>query len=388
MVVTKGARLFLGRNRIVIAITTAFMVVACVAFDARTRLLALNTFFLAISVLVITLPLGSLWAVLISRTDAVLRTASGCIIAALLFVPLCLLTAGWDAGFGQQGWYGSTAIGRGLPLVGWRGAVWIHAVAAMPWVCLIVAVGLRRVPTELEEEALLSMRPLRVLRHVTLPGALPAIVAAAVWVTLVTATEITVTDVYQVRTFAEEVYTGFSMGETLQDSRSLDWPSVTVIVMLVGGTLLMCGSPSFLDRQEPWYRGQPFRLRQYRRPVGIGLFLLLLVLLGIPVVNLAYKAGVVVDMVGGQRVRNWSLLRCLEVVSASPWRFREEFAWSLLIAQLVAISAIVISVPLVWQARKGGGACLSSCFGCRIRFGSSRANCRTGGCQMVFFDNL
>src|SRR5207245_2709890 len=44
----------------------------------------------------------------------------------------------------------------------------------------------------------------------TLPRAMPAIGAAALWVALQAATEISVTDLMQVRTFAEEVYTQFS----------------------------------------------------------------------------------------------------------------------------------------------------------------------------------
>ena len=43
----------------------------------------------------------------------------------------------------------------------------------------------------------------------TLPRARGAVLAAAAWVALLTAHEITVTDMTQVRTFAEEVYTQF-----------------------------------------------------------------------------------------------------------------------------------------------------------------------------------
>src|SRR5438045_3430061 len=71
---------------------------------------------------------------------------------------------------------------QGLPA-----AVWIHAVAALPWVILIVGQGLCWVETELEEDALTVAGPWRVLRAVTLPRARAALWAAAIWVALQTA---------------------------------------------------------------------------------------------------------------------------------------------------------------------------------------------------------
>ena len=59
----------------------------------------------------------------------------------------------------------------------------VHALAALPWVILIVGVGLCAVEPELEESALLDYGPGRVLLHVTLRRALGAIAAAALAVT-------------------------------------------------------------------------------------------------------------------------------------------------------------------------------------------------------------
>ena len=55
----------------------------------------------------------------------------------------------------------------------------------------------------------------QVLRHVTLPMVTPALVAGALFVLIGVATEITATDVYQVRTYAEELYNGFVLGTDL-----------------------------------------------------------------------------------------------------------------------------------------------------------------------------
>ena len=69
--------------------------------------------------------------------------------------------------------------------------------------------GLRGVERDLEEDASLLLGPVGVLWHVSLPRCAASIAAAGLWVSLQTATEITVTDVMQVRTAAEEVLTQF-----------------------------------------------------------------------------------------------------------------------------------------------------------------------------------
>src|SRR6185312_15106206 len=84
-----------------------------------------------------------------------------------LFVPLPLFTSGWQTVLGSGGWLplplwsnaGRTSI---LPTVGvWTpwgqgigSAIWIHAVAALPWVILLAGLGFSWVERELEEDAL------------------------------------------------------------------------------------------------------------------------------------------------------------------------------------------------------------------------------------------
>src|SRR6185369_10570952 len=54
--------------------------------------------------------------------------------------------------------------------------------------------------------------PQKVMWYVSIRRAAPAIVLAGVWVAIMTTTEISVTDFFQVRTFAEEVYTQSALG--------------------------------------------------------------------------------------------------------------------------------------------------------------------------------
>ena len=68
------------------------------------------------------------------------------------------------------------------------------------------------VEPELEESALLDYGPGRVLLRVTLRRGVGAIAAAALAVAVLTAGDMTVTDLLQIRTYAEEAYLQYSLG--------------------------------------------------------------------------------------------------------------------------------------------------------------------------------
>ena len=143
------------------------------------------------------------------------RGPAAWLLVGMLFVPLYLFTGAWDAGFGIQGWHTLVAnphLAHQPWLAGWRAAVWVHGLAAVPWVVLIVGAGLRAVEAEIEEDAATCATPLQVLWHISIRRAAPALAIAAVWIVTIVMTEISVTDFFQVRTFAEEVYTQSALG--------------------------------------------------------------------------------------------------------------------------------------------------------------------------------
>ncbi len=131
---------------------------AVAAMDTHGRLLSRNTLTLVVGTCLAVIPLGTGLAWLIFRTDIVGSRAAQTLIVVLLFMPLYLQTAAWQAGFGGQGWWQLAFRQLGAPplLDGWRGAIWIHAVAALPWITLIVGLGFRVIPSELEESARLD----------------------------------------------------------------------------------------------------------------------------------------------------------------------------------------------------------------------------------------
>jgi len=135
----------------------------------RERFLALagNTLRLVSGVLAISLPAGILGAILLYRTDLPWRRGFRLLIILTLFVPLPLFASGWQAALGSKGLFSGLMDTTG-PWRPWdqgmRTAIWIHAVAGLPWVVWIVGRGLCWVEPELEEDALTAASPWRVRR--------------------------------------------------------------------------------------------------------------------------------------------------------------------------------------------------------------------------------
>ena len=312
--------------------------------------LALNTLVLAGVTCAISLPLGAGLAWLLVRTDLPGRKAALGLLGVMLFVPLYVQAAAWQAGFGLQGWY-TLAYAGPIWLDGWQGAIWVHVMAALPWVVLIVAAGLWLVEPELEESALLDGTPGQVFRHVTLPSTATAVGAAALWVLTFTAGEMTVTDLFAVRTFAEEIYSRLSMGQSPQEASLGILPETVFMVLSVVAGLGISAKLAGADRPASHRSRWVFRLGVWRFPAALAVGLLLLLLAGVPLGNLCYKAGVLVTATDIGRQRTWSLGKCLTIVAESPWRHQREFGWSLALGTLAASTAVALGTLLAWFAR-------------------------------------
>jgi iron(III) transport system permease protein len=315
----------------------------------REQVLALRSLFLAAATCAVSLPAGALLATLLVRSDVPGRKTALFLFAAMLFAPLYLQTAAWDAGFGRQGWY--SAVTNSItapPLAGWRAVIWIHALAAIPWVVLIVAAGIGRVDPDLEEAALLDARPSLVLTSVTAPLALDSLGMAALWVFVSTIGEFTVTDMYQVSTYAREIYVGFALGEIGA------WPGVAITAWAA------IAAAAFFARITRWNAPAPLRrprrwpLARFRFAGCAAVLLAVLLIVGAPLGDFVYQAGIEVEQVGNDRIRTWSFAKFAAMLWKTPWQFAPEIKWTLLIGASCATAAVVLSAPLAWMARRGG----------------------------------
>jgi iron(III) transport system permease protein len=267
----------------------------------RLTLLAGTTGALVVGTLCLALPLGVIGAILLYRTDLPCRNFLSFLMVLTLFVPLPLFATAWQAALGDSGWWPMPiwATPAAMPNdVSWKPwaagllpAIWIHALAGLPWVVLIVGQGLLQVEKELEEDALTATSWPWVLLLVTLPRARASLVAAAVWVTVQCATEITVTDMMQVRTFAEEVYTQTVVGDQASLARSL----VVALPSIVAFGLLATLTAGWLERELPsssrTAKPLVLSLRRWRLAI-LGLTLVVVVpLVGVPLGSLVWRAG-------------------------------------------------------------------------------------------------
>ncbi len=331
--------------------------------SARLRGLLLNSAMLATGTIAIALPLGAMLGVIIAKVDVPGRRTLAWLLAGLLFVPLYVQAAAWNAVLGVGGWVPQTLAGDGYAqpwLIGWRGAIWIHAMGAVPWAALMTAASMRIVERRLEEESLMDASPLRVLCRVTLRRGAGGVLAAAVWIAVVCATEIAVTDLFQIRTFAEEIYTEATLGSLTGDASGLLQSDLAVGVALIA--LLVCLA---LWLMTPWlpraaaiaaettWRWRPVRGRW---AVLGAMWLSTALVVFVPLAGLVWKAGIAVHQRDGQFERSWSAAKAAALVAKSPWEHRREWGWSLAIGVIAALVAVMIAVLLAWWARVRAGS--------------------------------
>lgn len=315
--------------------------------------LMLNTAALVVAVLALAAPCGAALALLLWRTDVPSRTIARGLLVSLPFVPLYVQAAAWQAGFGLQGWQ-SLATGAAPWLTGFWGAAWVHALAAIPWIAVLTAMGLKQVEPALEESALLELPPLAVLGRVSLRRAAPYLLAAAALTATVVAGEMTVTDLFQVRTFAERLYIELAIGGEPGDAPRLALPGTLLTLAGFALVALAARRLSPAVRSTAAAREVTFALGPTRWLCGAAVWLALAVLVVAPAVQLAHQAGIEVVERDGARMRTWSAVRCLTVVAESPGRFRRELGWSTQLGVLSASGATALAVVLAWWSRRGG----------------------------------
>jgi iron(III) transport system permease protein len=317
--------------------------------DARAWLLLRNTLVLSASACCLALPIGLPVAWLLSRTDAWGRHAVRAVTIAMLFMPLYLQAAGWDAGLGRQGWLPSwSGWPSRLALAGWPAAIWIHALAAVPWIVLVVSYGLRMVEPELEETALLDLSVAQVAWRVSLRRALPAVAIAALWVFVLSSQEIAVTDLYQIRTYAEEIYTygpAFGLGSLASAESGIAWAGdAAVLLLLLLVSFCVTAYALVPQQQTAPESSRTIALGGGRLWGGIWLLLTTLVIAGIPCLNLLVQAGITVQRTGDHWLRVWSGGKIVTLLGRALVEFRQECFWSLLIAGIAATSALTAGV--------------------------------------------
>jgi iron(III) transport system permease protein len=259
---------------------------------------------------------------------------------------------------GKLGWFTLAHGTLAQPiLAGLRGAIFVHGMAAVPWVTLLVGIGLLQVDPAQEEAALLVAPPRGVLYRITLPQTLPFILAAAIWTIIGTTSEMTVTNIYLVNpgewTYTERFYMRMASGDPHQAAIAV-LPGVVGLGLTIGAVLAVVGR--LARHRVVALSNNPllFSAGRWRGAAAVLMWLAVVVLLGVPIASLISKAGFVVIHEGTERVRSWSAAACLREVASVPHKFGREIVGTVEVAAGAAAIALLVGGALAWRARRGG----------------------------------
>lgn len=271
---------------------------------ARPLALAGETLKLVFLTEAIALPVGIPLGFLLFRTNLWGRRGWLALMAISAFVPMPLHATAWLGAFGNVG--RSQLFGSSPFLVGVVGAAVVHAVAAIPWVVILAGVGLRSVEPELEESAQMDLSGWRVVTSVTLRRGAWAIAGAALAVAVLTAGDMTVTDLLQVRTYAEEAYLQYQLGGGPAAAGTVALPPLLVLgilLLVVEGTLLRADPRRIASAARA---GKVWRLGRSRVVVGLATGLVVGGLVAVPFGSLVWRAGRVGGVAARGQAPHWS----------------------------------------------------------------------------------
>ena len=315
-----------------------------------------NSLLICCGCVAVTVPLGTVLAVLLMRTNVYGRRALAVALGSQLAVPLYVFAGSWNAGFGSQGWWPLTQVfAVKFEAAALVAVIFIHSVAAIPWVCLIIWCGLVGSQRSLEESALSEGGNRGVLFRVIAPGLRPWLALSGLWACVPILTEMVVTNLYQVPTVAEQVYLDASRGTV----SPLTYPMAVALCMvpILGFALLLT------RRLPPWseivararqYPSRILPLRGWRGLISTACWLLMLALVYLPIANLIVKAGWQPYMDSADMTRyGWTVWRFATTLRESLTFFLPEFYWSALLACISASVALGLATLLVWLAGSG-----------------------------------
>ena len=330
------------------------------ALEPVSRVVLLRTLALGLCASIIAIPMGGVMA-WIGLTRSWISRLMLLVMVALLLLPMIIHVSSWDAAFGKLGWLTSVR-GQVLePIVsGWMATIWIHGVAAIPQVALLFLLYAWTDRREYEQQALLDGSRIKVFWCITFPRYIPMIVAATLWIVVSCAREISVTDLYQVGTLAEQVYLGYSLNngtvlgvwaqdpltEASQLNYRLTWLTVGflfVVSLLFLWRLLSLRSE---DIQQAWSDRRDASRWQWM----LG-WLIVITLVAVPMVNVMLRACFFVREVDGQAIPSYSLAQLPEAVSRACVDYQDEFMWSAAISIATATIMMLVSMTFVQLAR-------------------------------------
>jgi ABC-type Fe3+ transport system permease subunit len=148
--------------------------------------------------------------------------------------------------------------------------------------------------------------------------------------------------------------------------------STIVAFAVIAGARRLFAELADAPQRAPWI----WRLRAGCWPGAILLWSIVLLLAGVPLANLVYKAGVQVTATETGRVREWSPVKLAESVAAVPGQFHGEMLLSACLGAAAATAALAIALLLAWSLRTTSSLSLWERAGVRV-------NCRWASLLLI-----
>ncbi len=270
---------------------------------------------------------------------------------AAIAMPMILHAASWEATAGKFGWLPLTQTGSRSTSLGAFGAFggliasgWIHGLFGSAIVALATWHGVKGVAPSVIAQSRLDAEPISVWWQIRLPLAAPWVVIALLGTAALGATEMTVVDLYGLRTVADEFYLFYATEPSLVAILVTTFlPLAVASALLVTMLAWRSRFPAFGRNElaEPMI-AEPLPRHWLCLASVVALIVASIVVL-IPVAGLLIKTGHQVTVDGGTRSVSWSLKQCLETLASAPVTFASEYRWTALLSLLTGGVAVIVA---------------------------------------------
>lgn len=283
-------------------------------------------------------------------------------------MPLILHAAAWEATAGKFGWMimtqtGAQAAGSG-PFGFFGGLLacgWVHGLVGAALVALATSYGAGNAPAVLIQQSRLEMGPIEAWWRIRLPLASPWLIAAMLATAALAATEMTVVNLYGLRTLADEFYTTYAVNPSVASVLMTSFLPLAIAGVLISWLLIIRRRLLVTQRdREPTPTSDERLTRPWETVFTAIIVTVTGVIVVVPLLGLLVKLGHEVTVDNGIVRASWSLSACLQRLLAAPQDFSQEYQWTAIVAALTAAAALTIAWPLsaIGRIHRSAGQCL------------------------------
>lgn len=269
--------------------------------------------------------------------------------------PMILHAAAWEATAGKFGWltFSQTAArtytGFGGQYSGLVACVWIHGLIGAAIVALATRFGTSRIDPGLIDQSRLDGGLAWTWWRIRLPIATPWVISSLLAAAILAATEMTVVDLYGVRTLADEFYLFHAAQPSIVSILMvLVLPCVLSIaaINLIVFTRQRTFDASLLDRNPDADAATEISAIVVWSAATVAAIMATL-MFAFPMAGLIVKTGqqITVSQSPEQHASvQWSLEHSLNLLVAAPREFSREYVWTAVLALITSL----VCVPVAW----------------------------------------